>query len=158
MLYQIAIFSIITIALFDFCSTFIFISSNFAKAKIVALNLFALFFVSRVCTLDYVFFYVLLPVWLSLSNCDSKSCRSCTLLKAIANSNGNLFSIISKSGKERQLLKIDNFRESNKVKKQRRWRLSLREKSNIGIAIWEKSKIIWDFGCTNIIFADCKYM
>ena len=38
------------------------------------------------------FFSVLLPIQLSLSNyCDSNSCHSFTLLKALAKSNGNLF-------------------------------------------------------------------
>ena len=39
----------------------------------------------------------------SSNYCDSNSCRSFTLLKALAKSNGNLFAIASKSERERQL-------------------------------------------------------
>ena len=50
------------------------------------------------------FFSVLLPIQLRSSNyCDSNSFRSFTLLKALVKSNSNLFAIVFKSGKERQL-------------------------------------------------------
>ena len=39
----------------------------------------------------------------SSNNCNSNSCRSFTLLKALAQSNGNLIAIAFKSEKERQL-------------------------------------------------------
>ena len=46
-------------------------------------------------------FSVLLPIWLSLFQlCDSHSCRSLALLKALAKNNGNLFAIAFKSEKE----------------------------------------------------------
>ena len=43
----------------------------------------------------------------SSNYCDSNSCRSCTLLKALAKSNGNLIAIAFKSDS----CKSDNFRE-----------------------------------------------
>ena len=49
-------------------------------------------------------FSVFLWSYLSSNYCDSNSCRSFTLLKALAKSNGNLFAITFKSEKERQLL------------------------------------------------------
>ena len=50
----------------------------------------------------------LLPIqysYRSSNYCDSNSCRSYTLLKALAKSNGNLIAIAFKSEKERQLSK-----------------------------------------------------
>ena len=62
------------------------------------------------------------PYSYRLSNyCDSSSCRSFTLLKALAKSNGNLFAVAFKSDnyRYRDSWKSDNFRERAIKKKQR---------------------------------------
>ena len=88
----------------------------------------------------------------SSNYCDSNSCCSIKLLKALSKSNGNLIAIAFKSEKERQLVgrAITSEREPSK-KKQRtdtkkngkriksdNFTRSNREESNIAIAILEK--------------------
>ena len=56
------------------------------------------------CSLVHSFFPYCFPYSYRSSNyCDSNSCRSLTLLKALAKSNGNLFAIAFKSERERRL-------------------------------------------------------
>ena len=78
------------------CSTFSYRSSNFTVAKVVELNLFALFFVYVDCFM------------------------ASFILKSLAKKNGNLFAIVSKSGKSDNYRCRDSetFRESNQEKKQ----------------------------------------
>ena len=79
----------------------------------------------------------------SSNYCDSNSCRSFTLLKALAKSNGNLFAIAFKSekvGRERAIKKkqrTDTKKDAKRIKSDNFTR-SNREKSNIAIAILEK--------------------
>ena len=73
-------------------------SSNFAIAKVAALNLFASF-LYRFCRLVHGLFSILLTLLYSYGSSNywnSISCRSFTLLKAIAKRNGILFAIASK--------------------------------------------------------------
>ena len=88
---------------FLYCSPFSYTSPNFAIAKVVTLNLFASIFMSFVDWLMASFLYCFPYSYRSSNYCDSNSCRSFTLLKALAKSNGNLFAIAFKSEKERQL-------------------------------------------------------
>ena len=101
---------------------------------------------------------------------NSNSCRSFTVLKALAKSNGNLFVIAFKSEKERERARksgnyryryhdswnSDNFRESHQKKKQStdtkkaakgiksdNFTRSNREKYNIAIAILKKRMTGW---------------
>ena len=55
----------------------------------------------------------------SSNYCDSNSCRSFTLLKALAKSNGNLIAIAFKSEKERQVGRAITLDRKPSKKKQR---------------------------------------
>ena len=88
---------------FLYCSLFSYRSSNFAIAKVVALNLFG-------DSIMASFLYCIPYSYRSSNYCDRNSCRSFTLLKALAKSNDNIFAIAFKSEKERQL-KSDNLRK-----------------------------------------------
>ena len=80
----------------------------FSIAKVVALNVFASIFVF----VDWFiasFLYCFPYSYRSSNYCSSNSCRSFTLLKALAKSNGNIIAIAFKSEKERDSWKSDNF-------------------------------------------------
>ena len=81
---------------FLYCSPFSYRSSNFAIAKVVTLNLFASSFVDWFMA---SFLYCFPYSYYSSNYCDSNSCRSFMLWKALAKSNGNLFAIAFKSEK-----------------------------------------------------------
>ena len=107
--------------------------------------------------------------------CDSNSCRSFTLLKALAKSNGNLFAIAFKSDnyRYRDSWKSDNFRESYEKRSKelipKRMQKGLRvitlqgaiEKNPILLSQywkneWLDGNITFSyFGGSNNIFADC---
>jgi hypothetical protein len=132
---------------------------------VVALNLFASIFVWIFVDWFMASFLYCFPYSYCSSNYwNSNSCRSFTLLKALAKSNGNLFAIAFKS---------DNFRErepSNKKQRTNTKKDTKRIKSDLQRAI-EKSPILlsqyWKFelldstiiisyfGGSNNIFADC---
>ena len=93
----------------------------------------------------------------SSNYCDSNSCRSFTLLKALAKRNGNLIGIAFKSEKELQLSgraiilerkpskkkqRTDTKKDAKRIKSDNFTR-SNREKSDIAIAILEKLIIGW---------------
>ena len=81
---------------FLYCSPFSYRSSNFAIAKL-SLLISLLQFMYEFCRLVHGFFSVLLPIQFRSSNyCDSNSCRSLRLLKALAKSNSNIFAIAFK--------------------------------------------------------------
>ena len=115
------------------------------------------------------FLYCLPYSYRSSNYCDSNSCRSFTLLKALAKSNGNLFAIAFKSDnyRYRDSWKSDNFRE-RAIKKEQRTdtKKDLQgaiEKSPLLLSQYWKSEwldgkiIISYFGGSNNIFADCMF-
>ena len=126
-----------------------------SKCEKLSLLISLLQFLYEFCRLVHGFFsvYLFQYSYRSSNYCDSYSCRSLTLLKVLAKSNGNLIAIAFKSEKERQLsIAIDERaitleREPSK-KKQRSYKKKdakgiksdnftrgNREKSNIAIAI-----------------------
>ena len=93
------IFGTMSICTFLYCSPFSFHFSNFAIAKVVALNIFATF-LYWFCTLICGFFSVLLYAELISLNSyrtsnfrNSNSFRSFSILKAIFKSEGKLIAI-----------------------------------------------------------------
>ena len=62
------------------------------------------FYMSFVVWFMTSFLYCFPYIYRSSNYCDSNSCRSLTLLKALAKSNGNLITIAFNSKKEQQLL------------------------------------------------------
>ena len=74
----------------------------------------------------------------SSNYCDSNSCRSFMLLKALAKSNCNLFAIAFKSEKEpsKKKQRTDNKKDAKRIKSDNFTRNN-REKSNIAVAILE---------------------
>ena len=76
---------------FLYCSPFSYHPSNFAIAKVVALNLFASIFVMSFVNWFMASFLYCFPYsYLTSNYWDSNSCCSYTLFKALAKSNGNL--------------------------------------------------------------------
>ena len=71
---------------FLYCSPFSYCSSNFAIAKVIALNL-ALYFNSCISFVDWVMAFCFQYSYCSSNYCDSNSWRSFTLLKALSKSN-----------------------------------------------------------------------
>jgi len=93
----------------------------------------------------------------SSNYCDSNSCCSFTLLKALAKSTGNLFAIAFKSVKERQVGRAITLERKSSKKKQRigtkkdakgiksdNFTRSNREKPNIAVAIVGRAMTIWE--------------
>jgi hypothetical protein len=71
------------------------------------------------------------------NHCDSNSCRSFTLLKALAKSNGNLY---ARAIKKKQ--RTETKKDAKRIKSENFTR-EKREKSNIAIAIFKKLMIGW---------------
>ena len=96
---------------FLYCSPVSYRSSNFAIAKVVALCFnFCMSFIDWfIASLLYCFPYN----YRSSNYCDSNSCRSYTLLKALAKSSGNLIAIAFKSEKERNYRYRDSWKSEN---------------------------------------------
>ena len=127
---------------FLYCSQFSYRSSNFAIAKVVALNLFSSIFVSFEDWFMASFLYCFPYSNRSSNSCDSNSCRSFTL--------SHLRTRKSDNYRYRDSWKSDNFRERAIKKKQRtdtrkdakriksdNLTRGNRKKSNIAIAILE---------------------
>ena len=88
---------------FLYWSPFSYHSSNFAIAKVIALNCCCFnFCMNFVDSFMASFLYCFPYSYRSSNYCDSNSCRSFTLLKALAKSSGNLIAITFKSEKERE--------------------------------------------------------
>ena len=96
---------------FRYCSPFSFRSSNFAIAKVVALNLFASFFVSDLMIGSWLLFCIASYIVIALPNYCITTATVVALLRAQS---------CERIVKEIFLLsKRDNIRESNQEKKQR---------------------------------------
>ena len=119
------------------------------------------------------FLYCFLYSYRTSNYCESNSCRSFTLLKALAKSIGNLIAIAFKSEKttigraitlerkpSKKKQRTDTKKDAKRIKSDNFTR-SNREKYNIAIAILEKlqflngNKNYYDFYGSNNIFADC---
>ena len=117
-------FSYIAIAILDFSqllTAFSYRSSHFAIEKVVFICLN--FCISFVDWFMATFLYCFPYSYRSPNYCDSNSCRSFTLLNALAKGNGNLFAIAFKSDNYRYLdsWKSDTFREIAIKKEAKNW-------------------------------------